>query len=156
MGRGLTISQRGAAEHRQEKIMTDSWTRDQLEIRSLIENYSDAVMRRDSATIMTLWSDDCVWGVPDMPGYERVAGKAAIRQSFESAQALFPFCFLICVPGHIAIEGDRATARTYTTEILTDTGGATRRAVGRYEDEFARSDGRWLFTERIWYILHSD
>ncbi|WP_066961517.1 YybH family protein [Rhizorhabdus dicambivorans] len=136
--------------------MTDRWIRDQLEVRCCIESYSDAVMRRDSGAVMALWADDCRWGVPDMPGLEEVLGKDAIRKAFEDAQALFPFVFLLCVPQHVAIDGDQAVARTYTTETLKDHSGSIRKALGRYDDRLDRIDGRWLFTERIWTMLFSE
>jgi ketosteroid isomerase-like protein len=132
----------------------DRWTRDQLEIRSLIENYSDAACRRDTDGIVALWADDGRWSVPDMKGLENVIGKSAIRETWEGAKPLFPFCFLICTPGYIEIEGDAASARVYTTEVLKDPQGNVREAVGRYDDEFKRINGKWLFSSRTWYMLH--
>ena len=132
----------------------DTWVRDQLEIRSLIEAYGDCVTRRVPDEIMELWADDCRWSVPDMEGLEDVRGKGAIRANFEAAQGLFNVTFLVCNPGNIAIDGDKATARTYTTEVLESTEGEVRHAVGRYDDEFARIDGTWLFTSRTWYMLY--
>lgn len=131
----------------------DNWVRDQLEIRALIENYSDACCRRDSASLMKLWAEDGRWSVPDMEGLENIEGKDAIKRTWEGAQDLFPFAFLICVPGDISITGEEATARVYTTEVLRDREGALRQAVGRYDDRFARRDGKWLFTERVWHAL---
>lgn len=154
MGRALIAGKGNRVT--EERTMTDQWTRDQLEIRCLIEDYSDAVMRRDSAAIMELWADDCRWGVLDMPGFENVRGKDAIRAAFEGAQALFPFVFLLCVPQHITIDGDSAFARTYTTETLKDQDGNVRKALGRYDDRFGRIDGQWRFTERVWTMLYSD
>ena len=134
-------------------MANDRWVRDQLEIRSLIENYSDAVCQRDSAAITQLWADDCRWSVPDMQGLENVVGKAAIKATWEGAQKLFPLTFLICVPGNISIDGDSATARVYTSEVLKSASGELRNAVGRYDDRFQRIDGKWLFTERVWTML---
>lgn len=130
--------------------------KDELEIRGLIERYSDAVCMRDSDAIMDLWADNCRWSVPDMEGLENVVGKGAIRATWEGAQALFPFAFLICVPGRIDIDGDRASARVYTTEVLRGADGAVRHAVGRYDDKFERQRGGWRFTERVWYIRHNE
>jgi len=132
----------------------DSWVRDQLEIRSLIEAYSDGVTRRDPDAIMALWAEDCRWSVPDMEGLEDVRGKDAIRSMFEAAQGLFKVTFLTGTPGNITITGDTATARTYTHEVLESTEGETRHAVGLYEDKFGRIDGQWLFTERTWHMIY--
>lgn len=132
----------------------DTWVRDQLEIRCLIERYSDACCQRSADLLMALWADDCRWSVPDMEGLEDVRGKQAIRTIWEGAQGLFPFAFLACTPGVIEIDGDSAWARTYTAEILKDTQGGGRKAVGIYHDKFGKRDGRWLFTERTWHMLH--
>jgi len=112
-----------------------------------------AFRRRDSAALMQLWADNCRWAVPDMQGLENVTGKAAIKATWEGAQKLFPLTFLICVPGNISIDGDSATARVYTSEVLTSASGELRNAVGRYDDRFQRIDGKWLFTERVWTML---
>lgn len=133
--------------------MTSNWAHDQVEIRCLIENYSDAIMRRDTDAVMRLWAEDCHWGVPDMAGLESVRGKATIQQALDGAQALFPFIFLLCVPGEIAIDGDTATGRNYTTEILRGTEGDVRKAVGRYDDKFNKINGKWYFSERIWHMM---
>ncbi|MCW1384681.1 nuclear transport factor 2 family protein [Novosphingobium sp. KCTC 2891] len=127
--------------------------RDELAIRGLIERYSDACCQRNVDAIMALWADDCRWSVPDMEGLEDVRGKDAIHAIWQGAQALFPFCFLVCTPGVIEIEGDTAWARTYTNEVLVNTEGETRQAVGIYHDKFAVRGGRWLFTERTWHML---
>jgi ketosteroid isomerase-like protein len=132
----------------------DGWTRDQLAIRSLVERYSDACCCRDSTALMELWADDCRWSVAGMKGLEDVRGKAAIKQIWENAQALYPFCFLVCVPGDIKINGDTAAARVYTTEVLKDTEGKVRNAVGRYDDRYERIKGEWRFVERTWHMLH--
>ncbi len=135
-------------------MSTDNWVRDQLEIRQLIENYFDAANRRNSDALMTLWADDCRWSVPDIPGLEDVRGKAAIKENFESAQKLFPVAFVVGMVGDIRIDGDSATARVYTTEVLETNEGSTRNAVGVYEDILQRIDGSWYFSERVWRITY--
>ena len=132
-------------------MSNDNRERDQLEIRQAIERYFDAACRRRSDEIMALWADDCRWSVPDIEGLENIVGKAAIRQNFEAAQNMFPVVWLIGMVGDLQIEGDRARARVYVTEVLEDTAGKASNGVGWYEDTLARIDGRWLFTERIWH-----
>lgn len=133
---------------------TDQWTRDQLEIRALIEKYADAACRRDTSGIVDCLSEDCHWSVPDMKGLENLNGRKEVFDTWEAAKAIFPFCFLVCVPGIISISGDVATARVYTTEILKSPDGTVRNAAGRYDDRLKKVDGKWLFTERIWTMLH--
>ena len=121
----------------------DTWVRDQLEIRSLIEAYGDCVTRRVPDEIMELWADDCRWSVPDMEGLEDVRGKDAIRANFEAAQGLFNVTFLVCNPGNIAIDGDKATIENIELEgafgVLT---------IGF---ELEKRDGKWIVTYQSQY-----
>lgn len=135
--------------------MTDTrWLENQLRIRQSIEAYFDACNRRDSDTVMSLWSEQCRWSVPDIPGLENIVGKDAIRQNFEGAQQLFSVVFVVGMVGDIQIEGDTATARVYTTEVLEDHDGNVRNAVGIYEDQLRNESGHWRFTERVWRKTH--
>ena len=52
------------------------------------------------------------------------------------------------------VDGDRATARVYTREILTLTGGGLRHIVGAYDDQLTKTGGTWLFSRRAYRILH--
>lgn len=62
----------------------------------------------------------------------------------------------IATPGAIEVDGDRATARTYTSEIFRIPGTEQEMvARGRYDDELARIDGQWRFTRRVYKLLHS-
>ncbi|MGE0666266.1 MAG: nuclear transport factor 2 family protein [Sphingomonadales bacterium] len=133
--------------------MSDTRVADELAVRSMIERYSDAVCRHDAAAIEPLWAEDARWSVPDMPELAEVKGREAIMKAFRAAQDFFPFTFLICVPGYIDIHHDRATVRSYTTEIIRDRDGNTRRAAGVYEDKLAKRNGQWLFIERVWRLL---
>lgn len=134
-------------------LLSGGTVEDQLAIRELIERYADACCERDPDTIESLWAEDGKWGATDMPELFS-EGRDAIVEKFRLGQSYFPFCFLLCFPGRIEIDGDRATCRTYTSEILTAANGTGRKAVGRYDDRFTKESGRWLFSERIWTPLH--
>ena len=67
-----------------------------------------------------------------------------------------PAMIYIATPGAIEVDGDRATARVYTSEIYRVPGTDTElRVRGQYDDELARIDGKWLFTKRIYRTLHT-
>ena len=57
---------------------------DELMIRKLIEDYSDAVNQRDGAAISALWAQDGRWSVPEYEGLADVRGVNAIRSTWES------------------------------------------------------------------------
>ena len=127
---------------------------DELEIRSVIENYADAVNRRDGAAIAALWTEDGRWSVPEAEVLADVRGVDNIRATWESLMASVPTAFFLCVPANIRVEGDTATARSYGTELVTDQAGATRYGVGFYADRFRRLEGRWRFSERVWTTIN--
>jgi ketosteroid isomerase-like protein len=128
---------------------------DQLGIRELIELYSDACIQRDVSVIADLWVEDGYWGVLDMP--ELVGrGKAEILERWKRGQAFFPKAIVLSFPGRISINGDNATCRTYTGEVVTAPDGKVRKALGLYDDAFRKVDGRWYFSQRIWSPLHEE
>lgn len=84
----------------------------------------------------------------------RVAGRAAIRALWEQAMAGFPFVSFMVQQGPIACDGDAAQGRVFTNELLVDTGGARRISVGRYDDDYVRTEAGWRFARRRFAILH--
>jgi len=113
-------------------------------IRALNDSYADAVNRGDAEAWGALWAEDARW---ELMGTE-VTGRAAIVAAWKAAMAGFAFVGFFCQPGFIRVEGDRATARVWTHELLDGQGGE-RRPLGRYDDVCVRGqDGRWRFQER--------
>ncbi len=122
---------------------------DQQAIRNLLDDYSDAVFRRDAESWAANWAEDGRW---HLMGTE-VVGRAAIRALWEQAMQGFVFVAFFAQPGAIAVDGDRATGRVYTHEVLEAADGTISRPVGRYDDTYVRRDGRWLFAERRYAML---
>jgi ketosteroid isomerase-like protein len=137
---------------------------DRLAIRELIDAYSDAVMIRDAEAWGATWAEDAYWSLPDFADHEEFVGRAAIvagwTMSMQRYASMTDFALpmiYVSAPGAIDVEGDRATARVTTSEIYRDPAtGIEHRVRGRYEDELARIGGRWLFTKRIYRVMHSD
>lgn len=128
--------------------------KDELAIRALIENYSDAVNRRDGATIASLWAEHGRWSVPEAEVLADVRGRETIRSTWESLVASLPKAFFTCVPANIQVSRTSASARSHGTELVTDGEGTTRLGVGFYEDRFQKIGGRWLFAERVWTTIN--
>ena len=123
---------------------------DQLAIRSLIDSYSDAVFRRDPGDWGACWAEDAVW---TLMGTE-ARGRATIVAFWEQAMSTFNFVAFFSHLGSIEIDGDRATGRVYTHEVIEDLSGNLTRPVGQYEDIYAKVDGAWLFAERRYTMLN--
>lgn len=139
---------------------------DRLEIRELIEAYSDAVMRGDAEDWSKVWAEDSYWSLPEFPGHEEFVGRDAIVKGWiwsmkeygeTSRDGGNPTMIYVSTPGMIQVKGNRATARVYTSEIyrIPETGKRSR-VRGRYDDEIMKIDGQWLFTRRIYKVLHVD
>ncbi len=122
---------------------------DEQAIIRLINHYSDAVFRRDASDWGACWTDDSVWHLMGTA----VQGKAAIVGLWEQAMAGFAFVAFFAQPGQIEVQGDRATGRVWTHEVLEMPDGTITRPVGRYDDVYVKQDGRWLFAERRYQML---
>jgi uncharacterized protein (TIGR02246 family) len=119
-------------------------------IRALIDDYSDAVFRRDAQDWGACWTSDSQWTLMG----QTVTGRDSIVILWQQAMAGFDFVAFFAQPGSIVIDRDRATGRVYTHEVLQNADGSTGRPVGRYDDEYMRSGDRWLFAARSYTLLH--
>lgn len=121
---------------------------DRLAIRELHDRYSDAVCRVDAGDWGDCWAEDAVWEFMGMT----IEGKPAIVELWTGAMAGFDAVSFIAVPAAIEIDGDRATGRCQTHEILVEK-GRSRIAGGLYEDAFVKWDGRWLYAKRNFRVI---
>jgi len=126
---------------------------DRLAIRELFETYSDAVCRHDAETWGATWAEDAVWHLPDYPEMGEVKGREAIVATWKGAMEHYPGIVFVATPGSIEVSGDRATARSYTSEVY-DHGGVTKRDRGRYDDELVKTPQGWRFSRRVFKNLH--
>ena len=117
---------------------------DQFAIRNLIETYADAVFRRDAEAWGATWAQDATWHLMG----NTVAGRAAIVGAWSEAMKGFKFVAFFSQPGPIQINGNVATGRVYTNEVLVDQTDRLFRLVGRYEDTYQKINGAWLFQTR--------
>jgi ketosteroid isomerase-like protein len=122
---------------------------DQLAIRALNDAYCDAVFRRDPADWGANWTEDARWNLMG----EDIHGRANIVAVWKDAMGNFSFVAFFAQMGALRINGDLAEGTVYTHELLENADGSISRPVGRYDDLYARVDGRWLFKERRYNFL---
>lgn len=126
--------------------------RDELEIRALSHRYAVALDRDDRAEWRALFSDDIAFeSGGTVRGLEDVLRIPEIQlQRYE--KTLHSVTTQV-----VSIDGDRAEGVVYCSahHIYRDThqGGRfpfdlTHDFLIRYEDEYARVEGRWVFTRR--------
>lgn len=129
---------------------------DRLAIRELLENYADAVCCNDAESWGSNWAEDGVWEMPDYPQFGTTRGRKAIVEMWKAAMANYPGIIFVATPGEIRVDGDRATVRSYTSEVYDDAAGKTHRDRGRYEDELVKRNGKWLFLKRSFRNIHRE
>ncbi len=122
---------------------------DRLAIRELHETYGDGVVRFDKDTWGSVWAEDADW---DFMGME-LKGRDAIVEVWLGAMANFDAVSFQCVPASIEVEGDKATSRCQTQEVLKGKDGSTRMLGGLYTDELEKRDGQWVYTKRAFKIV---
>jgi hypothetical protein len=66
----------------------------------------------------------------------------------------YPGILFVATPGVIKVQGDRATVRSYTSEVYNDAQGVTKRDRGRYDDVCVKRNGEWRFLVRRFKNLH--
>jgi uncharacterized protein (TIGR02246 family) len=135
--------------------MSDSDLLDQLQIRALLDRYCDGVNQRDADLWGSTWAEDAVWELPHLQ-MERLRGRDNIVAAWLEAMKLFPFVNMMAQPGVIRIDGDRATMRSYTTEVAVTQDGNEIRPRGEYNDECVRENGEWKFSLRKFRVLHGE
>jgi len=126
---------------------------DRLAIRELLDAYADAVCRNDADDWAATWAEDSLWALPDYPAIGEVRGKTAIVEMWKGAMTQYPGVVFVASVGAIKVSGNRAIARSWTSEVY-DQDGTTKRDRGRYEDVCVKQDGRWLFQSRSFTKVH--
>lgn len=131
------------------RVPNAGMTDDLAAIARLNTVYGDAVSRRDAEAWGATWAADATW---NLMGHE-VAGRAAIVALWRQAMAGFDAVSFIAMPGPVRLDGDQASARCQTQEVLRTVAGQVRRVAGVYDDEFVRTADGWRYRRRVFAIL---
>lgn len=135
--------------------MSDAQWVDQLAIRAVLDRYCDGVNQRDADIWGSTWAEDAIWELPHLE-MEGLRGRDTIVSAWKEAMTLFPFVNMMAQPGYIHVDGDRATMRSYTTEVAVTQDGSEIRPRGEYYDELVRENGEWKFSLRKFKVLHGE
>ncbi|MFE4251326.1 nuclear transport factor 2 family protein [Streptomyces sp. NPDC056910] len=127
---------------------------DRVEIEALRGEFTDAAMMRDRARLASLFTEDGVLRMPDVP--IEMNGREEIRTGGERLQAQWDFFVQNTHPGVIRIEGDTATGRAYMQEIARMQSGFQGLNYAIYHDRYRRTDEGWRFSERVYEIRYFD
>lgn len=120
---------------------------DELSIRSLAAAYTDAVNRRDGDGMAAVYAEEGILHSP--AAGEPVQGIEKLRKRFKRlVEKEREFLMQLTHSGVVELDGDRATARWWFSEIKRPTGGTFEMIFGVYQDEMIRTAQGWRFSRR--------
>lgn len=132
--------------------MPHSPIEDRLAIAELVSVSCVAVMRKDVAAWRGTWAQDALWKIDmlDVPA----RGRDAIMAIFERIIRKFTFVSMSALATETVVEGDRASGKAYSQELLFPVEGGQKILVGCFHDDYVRRDGKWFFQSRVYETLY--
>ena len=166
----LAVQPQGLAQEPQGIEQRLQGIEDRAAIEQLLMRYATALNTQDADTYVSLFTSDAVFELrrsTDEPPFlgpfvgrdalrrqwfpDAAAGSAGERDSLEFGPMRH-----VTTNYEIDIAGDRATVRAFFMEVVSNgdnrppgSNPPTIHAMGRYEDELVKRDGRWLFSKRV-------
>jgi len=132
---------------------------DRLAIRELIEAYAHCADRRDAKGQMSLFTKDTHFVVymnaKDPKPSQELRSREALAPVFAALNQYDATTHFVGQSTITSLTGDRATGEAYCLAHHVTVDGARRRlmvASLRYLDTFVKTDGAWLFAERLLYV----
>jgi ketosteroid isomerase-like protein len=126
---------------------------DRVAINDVLARYADGVNQRDASTWAATWDEEADWY---LFGPDPVVGRDAIVATWHEAMAGFPFVVMYVSQGAVTIDGDTASGRSYSYEVVRTADGKKMRVNGCYEDRYRKRDGIWGFSYRRFTVLNAE
>jgi 3-phenylpropionate/cinnamic acid dioxygenase small subunit len=118
------------------------------EITELLIRYATGIDAKDWALLRTCWTEDVDADYGDVGHF---SGADAITGVMEQLHATMGPTYHRLTNFAIAVDGDRATARSYVHALLQavpDDAASWVEAVGHYDDELVRTADGWRIARR--------
>jgi SnoaL-like protein len=132
---------------------------DRLAIRELVEAYAHCADRRDAKGQMALFTPDTHFVVymkaKDPAPSQELHTREALAPVFDDLNKYAATMHFVGQSTILTLTNDRATGEAYTLAHHLTVDGAERRlmiAALRYSDSFVKTNGDWLFAERLLYV----
>jgi hypothetical protein len=132
---------------------------DRLAIRELVEAYAHCADRRDAEGQMSLFTADTHFVVymnaKDPAPSMELDSREALAPVFSDLNKYDATTHFVGQNTIFTLTNDRATGEAYCLAHHVTIEGEKRRlmvASLRYQDKFVKTDGTWLFAERLLYV----
>ena len=132
---------------------------DRLAIRELVEAYAHCADRRDAQGQMALFTSDTHFVVymnaKDPAPSQELHSREALAPVFAALNQYAATTHFVGQSTITSLSDNRATGEAYCLAHHVTVDGSTRRlmvASLRYHDTFVKTDGAWLFSERLLYV----
>jgi len=143
----------------QHVTLSPSEAADRLAIRELVETYAHCADRRDAKGQMSLFTADTHFVVymnaKDPTPSQELHSREALAPVFAALNQYDATTHFVGQTTISTLSDDRATGEAYCLAHHVTVDGSTRRlmvASLRYTDTFVKTDGAWLFSERLLYV----
>lgn len=117
---------------------------DRILIRERMSDYADSMFQCDLDAWLANFTEDCLWHGNGM----EMRGLEALAASWPNLWAPLLRIAYYTETAAIYVDGDRATARCYSRQIMFRKDGKVDKLAGLYHDKLVKRDGTWLFYER--------
>ena len=112
-------------------------------IKKLKARYADACDRNyDADTLASLFAEDAIW---DGGLFGVHNGREKIRTFFQGVSSDITFAMHYMMNPIIEVDGDEGTGEWYLFQTCTFNGDQAIFGAARYDEQYRRIDGRWLF-----------
>ena len=132
---------------------------DRLAIRELVEAYAHCADRRDAKGQMALFTPDTHFVVfmnaKDPTPSQELHSRDSLAPVFADLNKYAATMHFVGQSTILTLTNDRATGEAYTLAHHLTVDGAKRSlmiATLRYNDSFVKTNGEWLFSERLLYV----
>ena len=132
---------------------------DRLAIRELVEAYAHCADRRDAKGQMSLFTASTHFVVfmnaKDATPTQELHSREELAPVFADLNQYAATMHFLGQTTILTLTGDRGTGETYCMpHHLTIDGNGRRLMIAalRYTDTFVKTDGQWLFAERLLYV----
>jgi hypothetical protein len=132
---------------------------DRLAIRELVEGYAHCADRRDAKGQMALFTPDTHFVVymnaKDSAPSQEIHTRDGLAPVFADLNKYAATMHFVGQSTILTLTNDRATGEAYTLAHHLTVDSAKRRmmiAMLRYNDSFVKTNGEWLFAERLLYV----